>query len=432
MLKVMTFLSKVNKYFWLILLLAFALRLVGIRHGLPHIFHVDEPALVRAALGMRFEINPGHFDWPHLFTYANFFVYGIFAKFRDLMDLAGLRPLLSGVFPLMWNDQVVFYLVSRIFAAILGALTVIPVYLAGKKLFNENIALFGALAMTVIPFHVRHSHYSLIDVPMTFFVAWALYFSVMIMFNKNFKYYLLAGLFVGLAASTKYNGGLVAITVVLAHFIRVFRTKEHVFGIKAVRNLLLSGVLAITGFVAGTPFALLDFKTFSRTDTPAGAFWQFTNVGSVDFLGRIENFMEVLFTASKFPSHMGYSLLIGAGIVVGVAVTDVIRRKATEVSLNVWILIISALFLILYISGFQKTRAHYFMPSYPFIALLAGYFAYGLFKWFDKTKRWMAIVAMIVFFGLPFIYSVGEIIDLNRPRVIDENTRIYGGEGVNR
>ena len=55
-----------NKYLFLILLLGLVLRVLGLRHGFPFIFHPDEPTVVRSALGVRFFPNPGHFDWPHL------------------------------------------------------------------------------------------------------------------------------------------------------------------------------------------------------------------------------------------------------------------------------------------------------------------------------------------------------------------------------
>src|SRR3989344_8309710 len=112
-----------------VLLFALAVRLVGINHGFPFIFHVDEPAVVRSALGLRFDPNPGHFDWPHLYFYLNYFLYFLFIKFRAFLQILNLRAAVEDIFPLLWRDPLIFYVISRSLSAIMGAFTVIPVYL---------------------------------------------------------------------------------------------------------------------------------------------------------------------------------------------------------------------------------------------------------------------------------------------------------------
>ena len=162
--------KKTSSLLYLIIFLALVLRLAGISHGFPFIFHPDEPTIVQSALGVRFDPNPGHFDWPHFFIYANYFVFNIFAKIRDLAVDYNIQNFMIKIFPLMWDDTVVFYFITRVFVAVLGGLTVIPVYKTGKVLFGEKVGLLSALAFAVIPFHVRHSHYSLPDTPMLFFL----------------------------------------------------------------------------------------------------------------------------------------------------------------------------------------------------------------------------------------------------------------------
>lgn len=112
---------KENKTLIAIILLGLALRLYGLNHGFPFIFHPDEPAVVRSATGIRFESNPGHFDWPHLHFYLNFFLYWVFIKFRGLLQILGLRSFLASTFPLLWRDPLVFYWLSRLFDAFFGS-----------------------------------------------------------------------------------------------------------------------------------------------------------------------------------------------------------------------------------------------------------------------------------------------------------------------
>ncbi|MFH1295635.1 MAG: glycosyltransferase family 39 protein, partial [bacterium] len=269
------------------IILALVLRLIGIAHGFPYIYHPDEPTVVRSALGIRFNLNPGHFDWPHFYIYLNYFVYMIFAKLRTLLPI-------SQFWAIIYNDELVFYLISRIFSALLGAFTIIPIYLWVKRVASKNAAVWSSAFLAVMPLHVRNSHYALIDVPMLFLLSWSLFCAT---FSP-----ILSGLFLGLSASTKYNG------ILGAPFIIIF----YLITRRKFADFAKTGIFTVLGFILGTPYALLDFKTFSRTDGPQGAFWQFTNVGKVDFTTQISQFVTTL--AEKLPVNLGY----GAALIFAV------------------------------------------------------------------------------------------------------------------
>ena len=224
---------------WLaiVLIIALVLRFVGINHGFPFIFHPDEPALVRAALELRFYPNPGHFDWPHLYMYLNYFLYMGFAYIRNLVGVFGFKDTLNTLLPIIWDDTLIYYLLTRMFSALLGVLTVIPIYLATRNTFGKRIGLIAALSFAVIPYHMWSSHYALIDVPMLFFVAWGVYFSLAVLKRSNTNDYAGAGFYIGLAASTKYNGGLTILTIPFAHLIRVIKNKEKLFNLTSLWNL---------------------------------------------------------------------------------------------------------------------------------------------------------------------------------------------------
>jgi 4-amino-4-deoxy-L-arabinose transferase-like glycosyltransferase len=388
-----------NKALLSVLLLAVVLRLVGINHGFPFIFHPDEPTVVRSALGIRFNPNPEHFDWPHLYIYVNYFVYMVFAKIRGIVDF----PALKSIVPLVWDDTLIFYLITRILTALLGALTVIPVYLTGKFLFNQRVGIFSALALALFPFHVWHSHYSLTDVPMVFFLAWGLYFCARIFKETKIGNYLWAGLFVGFSASTKYNGGLSALVVPLAYLARILSVKKEKFlkekllTRKSFLALFLSGVFAFLGFAAGTPFALFDYETFSRTDGPKGAFWQFKNVGSVDFVAHVGDFAGDLVT--KLPDDIGYTFMVGFFFVLGLALWRLAKSERSKTS-SLFLVLLPALFLIWYIAGFEKSRSHYYMISYPYVAVVVGYFASEILTRLKLKSVWLGL-----FFAIPLLLS---------------------------
>lgn len=390
---------------FLILGIAVFLRLLGIKHGFPFIFHPDEPTIIRSALGLRFNINPEHFDWPHLYIYLNYFLYMGVARFRTILVDVGLKETISAAFPLLWNDVLIYYYLTRIFSAVLGALTIFPVYLAGKEIFNKRVGLLAALTFAVLPFHVWHSHYALSDVPMVFMLACGLFFAAKIMKQNDVSHYAKAGLFIGLAASTKYNGGLSAVMVPLAHLLRVSADRdESLFDFWGIVNLVVSGLFAVFGFLLGTPFALLDFETFTRTDGPKGALWQFTNVGSIDLAARPAKFVSDV--TYKITNDVGYVVFLVFGIVLIGLLIRSLRRINKQEDQGLWFLTLPALFLLAYISGFRVSRSHYFMISYPFLALVFGYALDKITQWFRGKGQFLGYLSLALLVGVPFYFSL--------------------------
>jgi uncharacterized membrane protein len=382
-----------------IFILGALLRLIGIDHGFPFIFHPDEPAIVRSALAIRFDPNPKHFDWPHLYIYANYFLYMGFAKLRNLYEVFNATDFFRQHLPIILDDNLIFYLLTRIFSALLGALTAVPVYLTGKKLFGERAGVLAALCMAILPFHVHHSHYALSDVPMVFVLAWAIYFSAKILHEGRLGDYLLAGLFVGLAASTKYNGGLTALAVVVAHFMHIKLHKP----LRKIHFAAASAVASVVGFLVGTPFALLDFQTFTRTDGPSGALWQFTNVGSRSFIAHVQNFFGSLLT--RLSDDFGYVSLAVYLIMLLYLVFVSLKRKATLEERSLWLLFIPSLVLLWYISGFEKSRSHYFMIVYPFVAVVFGYGATRISVWAKRINMHLSTAVLILLFTPMLVVS---------------------------
>jgi 4-amino-4-deoxy-L-arabinose transferase-like glycosyltransferase len=148
------------------------------------------------------------------------------------------------------------YLISRFVSAAAGILTVVAVYalsLTGYR--RPRAALLAAFSLVVCHVHVRDSHFATVDVLATFFVTLALVFSVRASEAGTARDFALAGLFAGLAASSKYNAGLVAIPIFVAALYR---------GREAFSRLALAAGAA-AAFALTSPYVLLRFGGF-RSD----------------------------------------------------------------------------------------------------------------------------------------------------------------------
>jgi|GEM_PF-838589 len=390
-------------YVLTLFIIALVLRLWGVWHGLPYIYSVDEPALVHSVLGLRFDLNPHHFDWPHFHFYLSYFVFGIFYKARIAWQVWGWREAMQGVAPILWNDGAIFYLLLRLLSVFMGALTVIPVFLSAKLVFNNRSkVILASLFFVLASFHVENSKYALIDVPATFWAAWSFYFALRAFSVPKLVNYLACGFFGGLAASTKYNAVLILLVLIIGHLIRIWQPFEwrHLI-FKKLRflftdwwKLVLAGVVAILTFFAGTPFAILDFKQFSRNDSSLGAMWQLTRGGN-----RFEwaVFSRLLDGLNKVGFGFGYLAL--ALSVIGI----IIAFKSTNKALK--IISIFIIFYFSYVASSYFSPIQIFMPIYLGLAVLAAAgveFVIRLVKreFFENQKIWRLgstlLVAMLL------------------------------------
>ena len=101
--------------------------------------------------------------------------------------------------------------------AAFGVATVLLVYQSGMR-WGARHALLAAGLLAVLPLHVRYSHYVLTDTPATFFVT----LTLLLVAGRRTKRDTLgghsrwAGAAAGLAAATKYNGGIALMMPLLA------------------------------------------------------------------------------------------------------------------------------------------------------------------------------------------------------------------------
>lgn len=417
-------LKKPGNILFIIFMLAVFLRLSGINHGFPYIFHPDEPTIVHSALGVRFNPNPGHFDWPHLYIYTNYIAYMLFAYLRNLLVSLDLKDTVSQALPLIWNDNLIFYLITRVFSALLGALTVIPVYLTGKKLFNDKVGLVAAFAYATFPFQVQHSHYTMPDTPMTFLLSWAIYYCAKILTEKDYANYALAGFFFGLSGSTKYNGLLAVWLVPLAHFFGIGYSKafNEVNGKKtsffnSLTLFIVSGFSCVLGFLLGTPYAALDYKTFTRTDGPSGALWQFTNVQSINLLQNLGAILKELII--NVGGNLAYVALATLFICTIFLLYKIFARKFGGYDYSLSFLVIPAFILLFYVASHEKNRAQYYFIVYPYLAIIFSYFVNIVFSFIRRKSIFGSFIFLGVALFIPLFFA--SIVSI---RYINNDTRL--------
>jgi hypothetical protein len=153
-----------------------------------------------------------------------------------------------------WTPQPEAFIAARLTTIGFGAATTIAVMLLVRELGGGLITIILAgLLVAMNPLAVDHSRLISPDIPATFFVTLAVFYSARIAQAGGLNSYLAAGVMAGLAASTKYNAGLVAVSIVVAHVL------HHGPATSRAGLLAASAAVSIAAFLLSSPYMLLDF-----------------------------------------------------------------------------------------------------------------------------------------------------------------------------
>ena len=136
--------KKVIWILFIILLIAFFLRIWGISFGLPGTDHGDETEVVNHAV----RFGSGDLN-PHRFQYGSFFQYILFVFYSAYFLIGYLLGTFSSMhqFALHFiQDPTVFYEIARGLSAFFGTATLGITYLIGKSVKGEKAVLFDALS----------------------------------------------------------------------------------------------------------------------------------------------------------------------------------------------------------------------------------------------------------------------------------------------
>jgi 4-amino-4-deoxy-L-arabinose transferase-like glycosyltransferase len=328
-----------------ILIIATVLRFWGLGVGIPFAVGDDEPQIMNRSLHM---MRTGDFH-PHFFDYPGLYIYA--------QTATAVVRFLAGATAGEWHTlkqapTEAFYLWGRAVTAILGTLTVGLVYLIGMR-WGTRHALLAAALLAVMPLHVRESHFVLTDVPVTFFVTLTLLLSLRAHERPVASTFAIAGLTAGLAAATKYNGGL----AIMLPLIAVWMTP-------AARPSRIMAALAAVGgaaaaFLLTAPYTLLDLPGF--LDAYAQLTLSYRERPGFDL--PIYTYIKHLQVAAGWPGFI--AILCGLVFALVRAIKGPGRVR--------WTLALTFPVLYLWIVSQQAlVYARYLMPAIPFLCVLAA------------------------------------------------------------
>jgi hypothetical protein len=353
-----------------ILLLATALRFLGLPAGLRHVPHWDERVFVEAVGQMRAAGDLDHrfYEYPGLFVYL----------------------LWGALLPVEMPPGPTAYLVGRGLVAVSGLASVALVYLLGRRLAGPWAGLAGASLAAVSPIEVVTSHMIRPDVTLETLALLALLSFTRL--GEGRRGDTRAGVALGAAASIKLTGALLVPSYLLARWLAPA---------PRLRPALRTGGIALAVLVVTTPYAIFHWRQFlGGIGVQLGAHYEGGAEGPP-------------FSWSIVRYYLG---ILGAGLgPIGV----VLATAGFVLALRAWRawgpLLVHPLATLLVLSTADIRYLRHMVPVTGVVSLLAGL---AVARLGARRPRW-ALALAVAAPTVPLADSAGYVFTLRQPSTWD-------------
>lgn len=330
-----------------LLLATLGLRLWGVKQGLPYSYNVDEAQhfVPRAIAFFGHDYNPRYFLNPPAYSYVLHIVFELWFGSGDAVSRA------------YTTDPTAVFTLARVVAAVLGTVSVWLLYLAGARLFGRVSGLLAAAVFGLAFLPISYSHVAVNDVPTLAPLTISLWGVAGVVREGRLRDYLIAGAGIGLAAATKYTGGITLLCLLVAS---VSDARASTIA-GATRRLAFGLAVALGAFVLGNPFSVLDFHAFWSGLTEQASL----AAGSEPFKLGTSQGGGIAYYFWTFTWGLGWAPALAA---VAGAVALIARRDLAMALM----LVAVPIAYIVFMGEQQRYFGRWLLPVFPIVALLAA------------------------------------------------------------
>lgn len=257
-----------------------------------------------------------------------------------------LIPIIYGLsMKLLGTSQLAGRAVTAVFALGNGWLT----YLIGRRLFNRQTALMGALLLFSFPLVFRLGAAAMVETALSFFFALTVLFTLRLAERPSVGHLLLVGLAIGAGLLSKYT--MVFALPLAFGIIAIFRSLKQALSYFGLMALVGAALLAVW---------LLMANQLNVLQQQLATIWEYAGLVLTNEYGRRVLFETV---TNRLPSALGvYNLpLLALG---GIFVAN--RRRPADWILLLWI------FSVWLPLTLTLPDHRYFLPSFPAVALVTA------------------------------------------------------------
>ncbi|MBN2469882.1 MAG: glycosyltransferase family 39 protein, partial [Anaerolineae bacterium] len=362
--------------------------------------HPDERFLTGVVAGLSPVAGPGeYFDTAASSLNPNnrgagFYVYGTLPLFV-VKAASGIVAEITG--DVAWAGYNGAHLVGRNVSAIADLVTIFFLFLIGRRLYGRWVGLLTAAlyAWAVLP--IQLAHFWTMDAFTTMTVAVAFWFGARILDDGGRWNYIGFGVALGAAVSSRINVVPLALVAALATFVRVLPALDVKIAVpnrqglirREAGGLLLAAIVSVAAFRLMQPYAFAGPSIFGIL--PNLDWWAQMSEVSRQVSGQVD-FPPNHQWASRIPYLFSWQNIVlwGMGLPLGLAAWGAwaaagwrILRGGRDWARHLlpvtWILVYYA-----WQGGGWVMSMRYYLPLYPFLALLA---AWGLMALVQRAGR---------------------------------------------
>lgn len=374
-----------------IILIGLFLNTFGLKWGLPEgDWHWDEKVRILTNMIKNRTLNPHYFNNPTLHTY----LLGIWlAPYLLIIKLSGIVNGVQSWAEMPAHVKTNLFIIARLLSVFLGIATGYLTYLIGKKVFNRLTGIIAFLILILAPGFVTWSHFSTVDITSAFFSTFSLYYCIKIINKPTRRNYLLAGIFAGLALSTKYTAWILAVFILMAHFFSMVKQ----YGVPKIKNIIrfiyskylfIALCLMILCFFATNPFVLIGFGEFKQH--------------ILNLFGSLSSSARAKYSFFDWQAIHGLNSIFGTPTLILAALSIFfLVVKPREKKYHNLYLLISIMVYFIYLNSCSFVRPRYLIIILPFIAIAIGHFYSSIIKRGKALK-----VASTILISGALIYQV--------------------------
>lgn len=216
--------------------------------GSPFYFHPDERNIASSVLKLNY---PSQMN-PHFFAYGSLPIYLIY-----------FTNLFVNLFHKSYDLFIQAILIGRFYSAFFSIALIASIYLLAKKLSSNKVAIFTSLLCVLSVGIIQFSHFGTFEIWITFFAVWLFYFSLNLINKPNVKNIFIVSVIFGALCAIKISSLPLLLIPIIAICINAVNGKTK-FLTTYLKTILMI-FIAILFFIIVSPYAILDFASFSSS-----------------------------------------------------------------------------------------------------------------------------------------------------------------------
>jgi 4-amino-4-deoxy-L-arabinose transferase-like glycosyltransferase len=302
----------------------------------------------------------------------------------------------------------------------------------GKKYFTRDTGLIAAAIFSSTPLVLTLTGTGLIELPLTMYIVLATFMLLEWLISGDKSYFILSGIFGGLAASTKLNAAVIPVILGICIII-------HGIFIRHYKKLTVLKQFSGYGFLSFSVVLPWYLKTFIQTGNPFWPFlWNFLGGKNWDMIGTeylldfikhpnlpitLQNWILGLWKITTNPSQFGsfgYDLSWIYLILLPLPVVALIWYKSQYKQIFVWLCVLSVIFYTNWFLQTQQTR--FLMPALGIFSLVTGI---GI-SWFFSVFKWKWNIFFPILF-IVFLVANNWIVKSSRRSIVFNNLYYLSG-----